>query len=210
LERVLKIYTIGHSSQTVEKFIALVINFSIDTVVDVRSRPYSKFAPQFNREALNASLELAGVKYIYMGDLLGAKYLDMDMCFADGRVNFKKVQRSLPFQCGIKRLKTGIEKGYSIALMCAEKDAFKCHRFGLISEYLTRMGFSVFHIAPDNVYTQAEMEKRLLDKYRMKINRIEIALSDDPPEVEELAQAYEMHNLRIAVLEKELEKEDAT
>jgi uncharacterized protein (DUF488 family) len=185
------------------------VNSAIDTVVDVRSRPYSKFTPQFNRETIDAALRPAGIKYIYMGDLLGAKYLDMDLRFEDGKADFKKVQKSLPFQCGIKRLKTGIEKGCNIALMCAEKDAFNCHRFALISEYLTRMGISVFHIMPDKVSPQAELEKRLLDKYRVKVNRIEIALSDSP-EAEELAQAYERHNRHIAVAEKELEKEYIT
>jgi hypothetical protein len=65
-----------------------------------------------------------------MGNLLGARYDDKNLLFDNGKVNFKKVQETKNFQDGITRLEKGIEKGYNISLMCSEKEAFDCHRFG--------------------------------------------------------------------------------
>ena len=74
-----------------------------------------------------------------MGDVLGARYEDKSLLFDSGKVNFKKVQETKNFQDGIARRERGIEKGYNISLMCSEKEAFDCHRFGLISEFLSKI-----------------------------------------------------------------------
>ncbi len=68
------IYTIGHSVHTIDVFIKLLKKNGVDTVADVRSSPYSAYSPQFNREALKSSLEKNGLKYVFMGDQLGARY----------------------------------------------------------------------------------------------------------------------------------------
>jgi uncharacterized protein (DUF488 family) len=201
----LKIFTIGHSVQTIDEFIALAAKNTIDTIVDARSCPYSEFAPQFNREELSKALGFAEIKYIFMGDLLGARYQDKNLLFDNGKVDFKRVQQSLPFQNGTKRLKRGIEEGYKIALMCSERDPFNCHRFALVSEYLANIGIEVFHITPDKIYIQLELEDRLLKKYRRKISWIEIADSDIFPELAELIHAYKLYNEYIAYKEKKLE-----
>ena len=159
-----ELFTVGHSVYVIEDFIMLLQDNNINTIVDVRSTPYSKFAPQYNKEALKQYLKQNGICYIYMGDVLGARYEDKSLLFDSGKVNFKKVQETKNFQDGIARLERGIEKGYNISLMCSEKEAFDCHRFGLISEFLSKISISVNHIYPDKIIHHEELEKKLLKK----------------------------------------------
>ena len=192
-----KISTIGHSVYEMSDFIALLQDNNIDTIVDVRSIPYSKFASQYNRESLKYYLKQCNIYYIFMGDLLGARYEDKSLLFDDGKVNFKKVQETKFFQDGINRLEKGVSKGYNIALMCSEKEAFDCHRFALISEFLSKIGFTIKHIYPDKVLTQADLEERLLKKYSKKLPQADLF---NPQVTEELRlkKAYELRNKDIA------------
>lgn len=196
-ERLKEIYTIGHSIHEIDKFISLLKDNNIDTIVDVRSIPYSKFASQFNRETLKNYLKENNIYYIYMGDLLGARYEDRSLLFDDGKVNFKKVQETVPFQTGISRLEKGLSKGYKISLMCSEKEAFDCHRFVLISEFLARNGISIKHIYPDKIVSQKFLEQQLLKKYEKKLpvaNLFDQEITDEL----RLKLAYEFRNKDIA------------
>lgn len=192
-----EIYTIGHSILEIDKFISLLKDNNIDTIVDVRSIPYSKFASQFNKETLKHYLKENNIYYIYMGDSLGARYEDKALLFDDGKVNFKKVQETISFQNGISRLEKGLSKGYKIALMCSEKEAFDCHRFVLISEFLARNGISIKHIYPDKVVSQEFLEQKLLKKYE---KRLPVANLFDQEITDELRLklAYEFRNKDIA------------
>ncbi len=132
-----------------------------------------------------------------MGDLLGARYEDKSILFDDGKVNFKKVQETKSFQDGITRLVKGIIKGYNISLMCSEKEAFDCHRFGLISEFLNKNGISVKHIYPDKIVSQEELERRLLKKYAKKLPQADLFNPGINDELR-LKIAYELRNKDIA------------
>jgi uncharacterized protein (DUF488 family) len=191
------IYTIGHSIYEIEDFIKLLKQNQINTIVDVRSTPYSKFAPQYNRETLKEYLKQNSICYIFMGNLLGARYEDKTLLFDDGKVNFKKVQETKFFQDGIDRLSKGIAKEYNISLMCSEKEAFDCHRFGLISEFLTKNGINVSHIYPDKIVPQKELEQRLLKKYEKQIPKIDL-FNPDVDFEEQLKEAYKLRNKDIA------------
>lgn len=190
-------FTVGHSVYVIEDFIMLLQDNNINTIVDVRSTPYSKFAPQYNKEALKQYLKQNGICYIYMGDVLGARYEDKSLLFDSGKVNFKKVQETKNFQDGIARLERGIEKGYNISLMCSEKEAFDCHRFGLISEFLSKISISVNHIYPDKIIHHEELEKKLLKKYERKIPEVDLFNPNISIE-EQLKLAYELRNIDIA------------
>jgi hypothetical protein len=76
----------------------------------VRSSPYSKYSPQFNKENLKTELDRHNIKYVFMGDELGARRTEKEAIEPDGRVNFKKVRELGSFKKGIGRLKTGVEK----------------------------------------------------------------------------------------------------
>jgi uncharacterized protein (DUF488 family) len=192
-----QLYTVGHSVYEPQDFVSLLKKYNINTIVDVRSTPYSKFASQYNRETLKRYLKENKICYIYMGDLLGARYEDKDLLFDDGKVNFKKVQEIKSFQDGITRLDKGITKGYNISLMCSEKEAFDCHRFGLISEFLNKIGINIKHIYPDKVVSQEELEQLLLKKYSKKLPQANLFNPDITDELR-IKLAYELRNRDIA------------
>lgn len=192
-----QLHTIGHSIYPIDDFVSLLKHNSIDTIVDVRSIPYSRFAPQYNKETLKHYLKKNNILYLFMGDLLGARYEDENLLFDDGRVNFQKVQQTKSFQDGVNRLDKGITQGYTIALMCSEKEAFDCHRFGLISQFLTKNGVAVNHIYPDKIVPQRDLEKELLTKYHKqlpKVNLFNLELTEDI----QIQCAYTLRNRDIA------------
>lgn len=190
-----EIYTVGHSIYEIDNFIELLKKNNINTIVDVRSTPYSKFAPQYNKEALHQYLKQNGICYIFMGDMLGARHEDESLLFENGSVNFKKVQETKIFQDGIARLNKGMVKGYKISLMCSEKEAFDCHRFGLISEYIREnlADVEIKHIYPDKILSQKDLENQLVKKYHKKIDFLGLETDKTP-----LEQAYEFRNKDIA------------
>ena len=190
-----QIYTVGHSIYEADDFVKLLKNNNINTIVDVRSTPYSKFASQYNKESLHQRLKQNGICYIFMGDMLGARYEDESLLFENGSVNFKKVQETKIFQDGIARLDKGILKGYNISLMCSEKEAFDCHRFGLISEYINThlTDIEIKHIYPDKILSQKDLENSLIKKYNKKIDYL--GLETDKTALE---QAYVLRNKDIA------------
>jgi len=161
-----KIFTIGHSTNTVEKFTEYLMIHQVNTIVDVRSVPYSRFANQFNKEQLAGYLKRVNILYIPMGNSLGAKYEDKKFLFEDGKVNFTKVVASDQFQKGIYRLQTGIEKGYKIALMCSEKNPIECHRFSLVSNYLYKEGYDINHIIGKKFFNHKLLQDKLLDYFK--------------------------------------------
>ena len=161
-----QIFTIGHSTDTIESFLEHLEHYQIDSIVDVRSIPYSHFVSQFNKEQLSVFLKKKKVVYIPMGDNLGARYEEKELLFEDGKVDFSKVVTTKKFQDGIDRVETGIKKGYKIALMCSEKNPIECHRFSLVSNYLHKNGYVVNHIVGKDIFEHKLLENKLLDYYR--------------------------------------------
>ena len=141
------IYTIGHSKHPIAEFIALLKMHEITAVADVRSRPYSRFNPHFNKDRLRASLAEAGIEYVFLGKELGARPEDPD-CYVGNRVVFSRLAKTELFEQGIQRLREGVKK-YWVAMMCAEKDPLNCHRTMLVSRELVDRGFTVKHILAD-------------------------------------------------------------
>ena len=163
-------YTIGHSNYDIEYFLGLLEKHSIGYIVDVRSNPYSKYAPHFNKDSLSQALHDAGLTYVFMGDLLGARYTDDSLLFdvKDGvrGVDLEKVAQTESFKKGIQRVIDGLSKKLSIALMCSEKNPLDCHRFTLIAYHLHKKGVQVEHILEDGqIASNESMEKKLLEAY---------------------------------------------
>jgi uncharacterized protein (DUF488 family) len=145
-------FTIGHGNNPIDLFIGSVRTAGIDTIIDVRSSPYSRFNPHFNRENLEKSLKERDIHYQFMGDLLGGRYTDPSRLFPDGTVDYRKVQDTELFKEGISRLLAIISGGKTIALMCAEKEPEKCHRFLLIAPILEEGGVRVVHVRGDGTF----------------------------------------------------------
>jgi len=155
------IYSIGHSNQPVDRLIDLLAQHAITAVADVRSQPYSRFAPQYSRDALRSSLENAGIAYVFLGKELGARNTD-PACYRDGQLQYDLLAQQPAFAQGIQRVVQGMSS-HRIALMCAEKDPINCHRGLLISRKLFEMGIPIEHIHGDgSLETHSELESRML------------------------------------------------
>lgn len=131
-------------------------------VADVRSAPYSRFNPQFNRAVLEKDLPAHGIKYVFLGRELGARS-DDSSCYENGRVQYARLARTEVFHSGIERVVRGTSD-YRIALMCAEKEPLECHRTLLVARALVDQGIVVGHILADGrIESHAATMERLLD-----------------------------------------------
>lgn len=142
----------------------------INALIDVRSMPYSRIAPQFNKETLAATLQEHGITYAHFAKEFGARHTNPSLLDAEGRVDFDKVRAGESFQQGLSRLDAALELGYNITLMCSEGNPFDCHRFSMISYQLVKDGFEVSHILPDStLIPNTALEEQLLKKYARKL-----------------------------------------
>jgi uncharacterized protein (DUF488 family) len=193
-----KIYTIGHSTHEIQYFISLLSFYTIDCIVDVRSIAASSYNPQFNKEFLASSLKKNNILYMHFAEEFGAKQTDISLLDAEGKVDFEKVQQAQHFKNGVERLWKGIEKGFTIALMCAEGEPFDCHRFSMIAVALEKNGFEVVHILKDKTLkTNAALEEQLLKKYEKKIPKPSVFAPIIDIQ-EQLKIAYKLRNKEIA------------
>lgn len=142
------IYTIGHSTRTIEQFLELLNAHGIQQIVDVRTVPKSRHNPQFGKEALAASLEQAGIVYTHLEKLGGLRHTSKDSVNLGWQNasfrGFADYMASPEFQAGLDELKALAEKK-TVAIMCAEAVPWRCHR-SLIADALTIQGWQVLHI----------------------------------------------------------------
>ncbi len=153
-----RIFTIGHSNHPIDDFLSLLEKHEIDVLVDTRSSPFSKFAPQFNQQNLKLSVKEAGRKYLFLGLELGGKPKDPIFYDDEGYVLYWKIAESELFRHAIQRVRTGIAS-YTVALLCSEEDPLHCHRRLLIGRVLRGLGVDLFHIRGSGlVQTESELE----------------------------------------------------
>jgi len=156
------VFTIGHSTHSIEAFVALLQQHGVTALADVRSAPYSRFNPQFNKEALARELKARGIKYVFLGRELGARSDDRS-CYENGRVQYGRLARTDLFRQGLERVRRGAE-GHRIALMCAEKEPLECHRTLLVARALDEQGVEVMHILGDGrLESHPDARERLLE-----------------------------------------------
>lgn len=152
------IFTIGHSNQPLEIFFNHLKQHRIQILVDIRSRPYSKYARQFDASRLKASAIDAGIRYIYFGKELGGQPEDAEYYDDSGRVLYWRIAESGAFIKGISRLENGLQK-CRIALMCSEEDPINCHRHLLIGRFFKQKGIDIRHIRADGrVQTESDLD----------------------------------------------------
>ena len=160
------VLTIGHSNHAVADFLALLRRHAVTAVADVRSAPYSRFNPQFSREALRHALTEAGIAYVYLGRELGGRS-DDPACYQEGRIRYDRVAATRNFKDGLRRLEAGIRE-HRVALMCAEKEPLHCHRTLLVAQALDARGVAVSHIhAGGRSESHASAMDRLLAAARL-------------------------------------------
>ena len=142
------IYTIGHSTRTIEQFIELLKAHDIEELVDVRTIPKSRHNPQFGAEELAASLQRAGIDYKHLARLGGLRHASKDSVNLGWQNTsfrgFADYMATLEFRTGLDELKALAEKK-TIVIMCAESVPWRCHR-SLIADALAVQGWQVLHI----------------------------------------------------------------
>jgi uncharacterized protein (DUF488 family) len=152
------ILTIGHSNHSIERFLSLLKCHAVQVVADVRSHPYSAYAPVFDHEPLEKSLRAAGFHYVYLGKELGGRPRGNAYYDTDGRVLYGKVAESSVFLEGLARLEKGLRQSV-VALLCAEEDPVGCHRRLLVTRVLAERGVLVRHIRGDGrLQTEEELQ----------------------------------------------------
>jgi uncharacterized protein (DUF488 family) len=145
-----ELFTIGHSTHPLPRFLELLALHEIRLVCDVRSTPYSRFNPQFNREPLRAALDAQGIGYLYLGASLGGKPREPGYP-ADDAARFALIAADEGFRTGLERLLQE-SRARRTAIMCAEKDPACCHRGLLICPNLPGE-VTVRHILADGSLT---------------------------------------------------------
>lgn len=194
------IFTIGHSTHAIERFVALLRQHGITAVADVRSVPYSRMQPQFNRETLMRTLDTYGIGYFFLGNELGARSNDKT-CYENGQVQYDRLARTHVFHRGIERLYVELEHR-RIALMCAEREPLDCHRTVLVGRELVAAGVPVVHIHADgHVETHADAMRRLLRVFDLPEEDLFRTQSDL------MAEAYKKQESKIAYVDEQLAHE---
>lgn len=144
----LQIFTIGHSTRTLNEFIGLIKNYGISLVVDVRTVPRSRHNPQFNKESLPAILKTNNIKYIHMPEIGGLRHPKRDsenLAWRNsGFRGYADYMQTQEFTDNLLKIIV-LAKENCLALMCAEALPWRCHR-SLISDALVVRHLKVEHI----------------------------------------------------------------
>jgi uncharacterized protein (DUF488 family) len=192
------IYTVGHSTHPLDYFLELLQAYSITCVVDVRSVAASAYNPQYNKEPLSNFLKRNGITYLHFAEEFGARHTDPDLLDEEGKVDFVKVRKSWNFKKGVERLWQGIEKGFTVSLMCSESDPLDCHRFSMIATALEKDGFEIQHVLKDKTLkSNTQLEVELLKKYDKKIPKPDL-FEPVISTADQLKVAYRLKNKEIA------------
>jgi uncharacterized protein (DUF488 family) len=169
------LYTIGHSKHPIEKFIQLLKEHQMEFLLDVRSTPYNRFNPQFNKNALQHALREQYIEYVYAGENLGGRPKDPS-CYRHHaipgnagdylhEVNYPEVMRRPWFITGIQQL-LEIARQHITTIICSEENPVKCHRHHLIARYLMEAYpvVTILHIRADGSVIDAESIPSMLDQ----------------------------------------------
>jgi uncharacterized protein (DUF488 family) len=143
------LYTIGHSTRTLDELVSALRSHDIETLVDIRAFPMSRRLPHFNRESLEQSLPANGLRYVWMKALGGyRKATRQDSPHTALRNasfrNYADYTLTPEFECAIGEL-LQIAEASRTAYMCAERVYFRCHRM-IVSDWLVAQGHEVLHI----------------------------------------------------------------
>ncbi len=157
-----RVLSIGYGSvRTTEQLVELLRREHVRYLVDVRTKPYSRFRPEYSREALEAILRRAAIQYVFMGDSLGGLPSDPS-CYTGDKVDYDKVRDREWFCSGIERLESGWKSGHRLAVMCSELEPERCHRSKLIGEALVARAVAIGHIdETGSVVSQQAVMNRL-------------------------------------------------
>jgi uncharacterized protein (DUF488 family) len=191
LDTSLRVWTIGHSAHSSEQFMMLLRSAGITAIADVRTSPYSRFSPHFNRDELRDELRLHGISYVFLGKELGGRPANQRF-YCEGVADYEKMAHTEDFKKGLERVIEGARK-YKIAVMCSEQDPMDCHRCLLVGRALAERGVRVGHIQGNGaIAAQEQIENRLLELSGRSFDDL------FAPREDRLATAYRDHSRKVA------------
>ena len=144
------IYTIGHGSEPFSNLEDRLALHHVQSIVDVRSVPYSKHAPDFRKKELEVNATAAGLGYRWLGDRLGGLPTDPELLAPSGAPDYAKVAATPAFAAGLDEVEA-LAAGSRVVLVCSELDPEHCHRAQLLAPALEVRGYRVVHIGRDGV-----------------------------------------------------------
>jgi len=142
------IHTIGHGRAGFSLIAQVLERHGVATIIDVRSQPFSRHAPEFTRGPLEELAAAAGFGYRWMGDALGGRPHDPALLLPDGGPDYPAVRRSSRFQAALVHV-AAMASEAGVALLCAEERPEHCHRALLIAPALEEKGLRVVHLLHD-------------------------------------------------------------
>ena len=142
------IFTIGHGSEPFSDLEQRLTRHHVQTIIDVRSIPYSKHAPDFRKKAIVGIAAASGIGYRWLGDRLGGRPDDPALLSTDGRPDFDKIAATPAFAAGLDEIEA-LSRTSHVALLCSELDPESCHRMTLLAPALETRGYHIVHILGD-------------------------------------------------------------
>ncbi len=191
-----EIYTIGYAGFKIQDFLKVLKKYQINSLIDVRSNPYSKIYADYNKEALNQLLQHNKIIYRNYSSEFGARQSNMEY-YPNGYLDFLLFSKSQVFQEGITKIIRSIPLGFNFVLMCSEKDPITCHRNIMVAREFYKKGIEIKNILSDGSYiTQAEIEKKLVEYYYPNRNQLSFLEADLSWE-EMVDNSYKFQNEKI-------------
>lgn len=144
-----RVFTVGHSTRTLDELVALLRAFQVLVLADIRTIPRSRHNPQFSTDALRPALRSRHLRYAHIAELGGLRRTSKDSPNTAWRNasfrGYADYMQSRDFEIGLRKLRELAAEG-TVALMCAEAVHWRCHR-SLVADALTVRGATVEHIA---------------------------------------------------------------
>jgi uncharacterized protein (DUF488 family) len=157
------IFSVGYGARDIYAFIKVLKKYDIDYLIDVRSKPYSHFKPDFSKKSLEQHLTENNIRYVFMGEALGGQPDDPTCYDKAGKVDYQKCRLRPRFQAGIERLRKANDQQLRVVIMCSEGKPESCHRAKLIGEVLDQEGITIQHIDEnDNLLTHTQVMLRVI------------------------------------------------
>lgn len=197
----LQVFTIGHSTLSYENFHSLLKLHKVNAVADVRTSPFSRHFPHFNKDSLQRELREDGVKYVFLGQELGGRPKSKQF-FCEGVADYERMAGTKDFSSGIERVIEGA-KNYRIVLMCSERNPLDCHRCLLVGRALQENKVKVNHILGNgNIVDQEKIETQLLEM----AGKENVDLFEAPQK--RLAAAYRDRSQKVAFSDSQFAPKD--
>lgn len=191
-----EVFTIGYSGFLFEDFIRVLKYYHINSVIDVRSQPYSKIHPEYNKEQLSSALRGVRIYYKNYRKEFGARQLD-PFLYPNGYLDFTLFSKTTPFQEGMDRIINAMPLGYRFVFLCSEKDPITCHRCIMVARSFYQRNIEVKNILSDCTFeTQEQIENRLVDLYFQDRDQLSL-FEPQLPWDEMVKQSYKKQNEKI-------------